>query len=74
MALLLALTGVARGLIPILGCVLWFGAGVSFLLMNFTGCTTFTSLSGAKVEVKMLPVQIAGVVIGLLMWSADWWV
>ena len=73
LALLLALVGVARGLIPILGCVLWFGAGVSFLLMNFTGCTTFTSLSGAKAEVKMLPAQIVGVVIGLLLWSTDWW-
>ena len=73
LALLLALAGVARGAVPVLGCVLWFGAGVSFLLMNFTGCTTFTSLSGAKVEVKAVPAQIAGVVIGLLLWSADWW-
>jgi acetyl-CoA decarbonylase/synthase complex subunit gamma len=73
LALVLALVGVAKGTIPALGGVLWLGGGVSFLLMNFTGCTTFTSLSGAKTELRALPGQIAGVVIGLVLWSTDWW-
>jgi acetyl-CoA decarbonylase/synthase complex subunit gamma len=73
LALLLALTGIARGPLPILGCALWFAGGVSFMVMNFTGCTTFTSLSGAKTELKAVRPQIASVVLGLLLWSTEWW-
>ena len=42
---------------------------VSFLAMNFTGCTTFTSLSGVRAEMRVaVPVQIAFAVVGLGLW------
>ncbi len=45
-------------------------AGVSHLLLNFTGSTTFTSPSGVRREVRVaLPVQIAVGVIALLAWG-----
>ncbi len=69
----LALTGVVQGLLPGLGAMLWLGAGVSFLLMNFTGCSTFTSLSGVKREMKAIPAQIAAGTMGLVLWSTGWW-
>lgn len=41
----------------------------SFLTMNFTGASTYTSLSGVKREMRIaVPVQIAGAVVGLLLW------
>ena len=69
----LAMAGFVQGFLPALGAVLWLGAGVSFLLMNFTGCATFTSLSGVKVEMKAIPSQIAAGTLGLVLWSTDWW-
>ena len=40
-----------------------------FLAMNFTGCSTYTSLSGVKKEMRWsLPLEIACGVIGILMW------
>ena len=39
----------------------------SFLAMNFTGATTFTTISGVKKEMKrFIPVQITGAVLGML--------
>ena len=64
---------VVQGLLPGLGAMLWLGAGVSFLLMNFTGCSTFTSLSGVKREMKAIPAQIAAGTMGLVLWSTNWW-
>ena len=50
----------------------WFlmmGGLSSFMAMNFTGSSTFTSLSGVQKEMKTaLPVQIAMVSIGLIGW------
>ncbi len=44
-------------------------AVVSFIAMNFTGATTFTSPSGVRREMRAaLPVQITLAVIGLLLW------
>ena len=41
----------------------------SFTVMNFTGATTFTSLSGVLREMRVaVPLQIAGAVIGLALW------
>lgn len=41
----------------------------SFTTMNFTGTSTFTSLSGVKKEMKIaLPIQIGLFVIGLIAW------
>lgn len=42
---------------------------ISFTLMNFTGSSTFTSLSGVLREMKVaVPVQIFSAVIGLGLW------
>jgi acetyl-CoA decarbonylase/synthase complex subunit gamma len=44
-------------------------AVAGFLAMNFTGCSTYTSLSGVKKEMRWaLPTQIAASVAGLLIW------
>jgi len=41
----------------------------TYLAMNFTGASTYTSLSGVRKEMRWaLPVQIAGGVLGLLLW------
>jgi hypothetical protein len=40
----------------------------SFLAMNFTGSTTYTSLSGVKKEMKIsVPVQIGFAIIGIIL-------
>lgn len=50
----------------------WFlimGGISSFIAMNFTGASTFTSLSGVKKEMKLaLPLQVATVSIGFIGW------
>jgi acetyl-CoA decarbonylase/synthase complex subunit gamma len=41
----------------------------SFVVMNFTGASTYTSLSGVLREMRFaVPAQIAGVVVGLGLW------
>ncbi len=41
----------------------------AFFAMNFTGASTYTSLSGVRREMRMaVPAQVAGVVIGLGLW------
>ncbi len=49
----------------------WFfitGALSSFTAMNFTGSSTFTSLSGVRKEMKLfLPLQIVSAVIGFIL-------
>jgi len=41
----------------------------SFLTMNFTGASTYTSLSGVKKEMRIaIPVQITGSIIGTVFW------
>jgi len=40
-----------------------------YLAMNFTGCSTYTSLSGVKKEMRWaLPLQIVMGVAGIVMW------
>ena len=50
----------------------WFllmGGISSFMAMNFTGASTFTSLSGVQKEMKIsLPVQICGGALGFIGW------
>lgn len=50
----------------------WFlliSAFSSFLTMNFTGASTYTSLSGVKKEMRYaVPVQITAASIGILLW------
>jgi len=41
----------------------------AFLAMNFTGASTFTSLSGVRKEMRLaVPLQILGGVVGLGLW------
>ena len=41
----------------------------SFMAMNFTGATTYTSLSGVKKEMRFaIPSQIVAAVLGLALW------
>jgi hypothetical protein len=43
----------------------------AFLAMNFTGASTFTSLSGVRKEMRWaLPAEIAGTAAGLVVWIA----
>jgi hypothetical protein len=50
----------------------WFllmGSVSSFLAMNFTGSSTFTSLSGVQKEMKLsLPLQICAAGLGIIFW------
>jgi hypothetical protein len=44
-------------------------AVAAYLAMNFTGASTYTSLSGVKKEMRYaVPLQIAGFAVGFLMW------
>jgi acetyl-CoA decarbonylase/synthase complex subunit gamma len=44
-------------------------AVTSFVVMNFTGASTYTSLSGVRKEMRSaVPLQIAGAVLGVGMW------
>lgn len=49
--------------------LIFFPLFSSFLALNFTGCTTFTSVSGVKRELKIaVPIYITGLVIsGILL-------
>lgn len=41
----------------------------SYLAMNFTGCTPYTSPSGVEKEMRRaIPLQAAGAVLGLILW------
>ena len=52
--------------------VSWFlmtPAVSAFLAMNFTGASTYTSLSGVKREMRIaVPAQLTAAVIGLALW------
>ena len=51
--------------------VLWTGAVASYLAMNFTGSTPFTSPSGVEKEMRRaIPVQAAGGVLAAVVWMA----
>jgi len=56
----------------ILEIISWFliiGGISSFMAMNFTGASTFTSLSGVQKEMKIsLPVQIFSTALGFIGW------
>lgn len=55
--------------------LLFFPAVTSFIGMNFTGSSTYTSLSGVKKEMRIaLPIQISCVVCGLVLWVAGLYV
>ena len=70
LAVVLLFSGTLGANIP--GIISWFlmiGGLSSFMAMNFTGSSTFTSLSGVQKEMKTaLPVQITMVSLGLAGW------
>ena len=54
-----------------LALVLWTGAVASYLAMNFTGSTPFTSPSGVEKEMRRaIPVLAAGGVLAAVVWMA----
>ena len=54
--------------------VLLVTSDTSFLLLNFTGCTPFTSPSGVRREVRLaLPAQAACALLGLVAWTVAGW-
>lgn len=66
-AFLIKLAG--KGIFGIIGWILLFSSISSFILMNFTGSSTYTSLSGVKKEMRVaVPLQIAAFVIGVTLW------
>jgi hypothetical protein len=57
------------GRVEILAWFLLIPAISAYLAMNFTGASTYTSLSGVKKEMKWaVPLEIAGGVTGLFLW------
>ncbi len=53
------------------GILLWITVASSYLAMNFTGATPFTSLSGVEKEMrKGLPFQCIGAVLSIVAWLA----
>ncbi len=41
----------------------------AYLAMNFTGASTYTSLSGVKKEMRWaLPLQIGAGIVGVILW------
>jgi hypothetical protein len=57
------------GWTAVIGMALWAMSVSSFLAMNFTGSTPYTSLSGVKMEMcKGLAIQIVFALLGLLCW------
>jgi len=57
------------GIMERLGWVLIVPALTAFLAMNFTGASTYTSLSGVKKEMRWaLPLEIGGASLGVVFW------
>jgi acetyl-CoA decarbonylase/synthase complex subunit gamma len=57
------------GILERLAWVLLVPALTAFLAMNFTGASTYTSLSGVKKEMRWaLPLEIGGASLGLVLW------
>jgi len=53
-----------------IGWILIVPAIASFVSMNFTGSSTFTSLSGVKKEMKYaVPIQAVAGVLGVILWT-----
>jgi hypothetical protein len=58
-----------KAFLGIMGWWLITAAITSFLAMNFTGASTYTSLSGVKKEMKIaVPLQITAAGCGAFLW------
>ncbi len=61
------ITGITRS--EILAWFFLIPAVSAYLAMNFTGASTYTSLSGVKKEIRWaLPLEVVGGIIGLILW------
>jgi hypothetical protein len=57
------------GRLELFGFLLLIPAATAYLAMNFTGCSTYTSLSGVKKETRLaLPMEISAAILGLVLW------
>jgi hypothetical protein len=71
---ILALLFLMKGLLgsSVFEIISWFlimGSVSSYMAMNFTGTSTFTSLSGVRKEMKWsLPLQIGAAAVGMIVW------
>jgi hypothetical protein len=78
-ALLLHVAGLAAGMSPWLLAAAWafFPSASAYMALNFTGCTTFTSPSGVRKEIRIaLPFFIAAAALaaaGLVLWKLGHW-
>jgi hypothetical protein len=62
----------AAGAIETAAWTLIIPAISTYLAMNFTGCSTFTSLSGVEKEMKWaVPAQIAAAALGAIFWISS---
>jgi len=60
-----------NSLLEAAGLWCWISAAASYMAMNFTGATPYTSLSGVAKEMRHgLPVQIGGAALALTIWLA----
>lgn len=58
-----------QGRLEMLGWFFLAPAFAAYLAMNFTGASTYTSLSGVKKEMKWaVPLEVTAGVIGLVLW------
>jgi len=67
--LLLNFNFLSSNIFEIISWFLLIGGISSFMAMNFTGASTFTSLSGVRKEMKIsLPIQICSIASGFIGW------
>jgi hypothetical protein len=67
--------GIWNGRLETFGWVLMIPAATMYLAMNFTGASTYTSLSGVKREMRWaLPVEIGVGAIGFAAWIASFFI
>jgi acetyl-CoA decarbonylase/synthase complex subunit gamma len=65
----LAVLGLVGGGAERIGWLFLVAAIASFITMNFTGASTYTSLSGVKKEMRVaVPLQVAAAVLGFSLW------
>lgn len=61
-----------RGVLQAVSWLLMPAAISAYLAMNFTGASTYTSLSGVKREMRWaLPLEIGTAAVGMVMWIAS---
>lgn len=59
------------GFLPAASLILWTGASASYMAMNFTGSTPYTSPSGVEKEMRVgIPLQAAAAGLAVIGWLA----